>query len=57
MKNGKNPTKAQKIYLKEHRLNPDNWLITKNIPEEMLLVHRYTGSIRRILKQRKEYTE
>ncbi len=56
MKNGKKPTKAQKIYLKEHRLNPDNWLIAKNTPEEMLLVHRYTDSIRRIPKQRKEDT-
>ncbi len=56
MKNGKNPTKAQKKYLKGCGLNPDNWLIVKNTPEEMLLVHRYTSSTRRISK-RKEYAE
>ncbi len=56
MKNGKNPTKAQKIYLKGYGLNPDNWLIVKNTPEEMQLVHRYTSTTRRIVK-RKEYTE
>lgn len=56
MKNGKNPTKAQKQFLREHRFNPDNWLIVKNTPEEMLLVHRYTSSTRRINK-RKEYAE
>ena len=57
MKHGKKPTKAQKIILKEHRLNPDNWLIVKNTPEEMLVVHRYTVTARSIRIKHKEDTE
>ncbi|MGA4718837.1 DUF6906 family protein [Fictibacillus nanhaiensis] len=44
MKNGKRPNRSQKDIIKFNGLNPDNWLITKNLPEEMHLVHRETGS-------------
>lgn len=54
MKHGKKPTKAQKIILKEHHLNPDNWLIVKNTPTEMLVVHRYTNATRSIRLKRDE---
>lgn len=57
MKHGKKPTKAQKIILKERHLNPDNWLIVKNTPEEMLVVHRYTSVTRSIRLKRKEESE
>ena len=57
MKHGRKPTKAQKIILKERRLNPDNWLIVKNTPEEMLVVHRYTSTIRNIRIKPMEETE
>ena len=52
MKNGKNPPLAQKKLIAEHKLNPQNWLIVKNLPEEMHLMHRYTGRLR-ILKVRR----
>ena len=48
MKHGKKPTRAQKILLKEHHLNPDNWLIVKHTTEELLVVHRYTSTTRSI---------
>lgn len=54
MKNGKKPTKAQRIYLKEHRLNPDNWLIYKNTSTEMRLIHRYANTTRVVMKERKD---
>lgn len=57
MKHGKKPTKAQKIILKERHMNPDNWLIVKNTPEEMLVVHRYTSATRSIRLKRKEESE
>lgn len=57
MKHGKKPTKAQKIILKERHLNPDNWLIVKNTPEEMVVVHRYTSATRSIRLKRKEESE
>ncbi|MFJ8529942.1 DUF6906 family protein [Bacillus sp. NPDC094106] len=49
MKNGKNPTKREKIQIKLNNLNnlnnlnPDNWLIYKKVEGELHLVHRYTN--------------
>ncbi len=49
MKNGKKPTLKQKIILKEARLNPDNWLVVKNLPGQMVLVNRDTGRLKNLL--------
>lgn len=49
MKNGKRPTKNQKIAMKNAGLNADNWLVSKNITDELHLVHRNTGNKRVIL--------
>lgn len=47
MKNGKRPTRQQKIRLKGLGLNPENWLIVKNKPGgELEIVHRYTNRTR-----------
>lgn len=54
MKNGKKPTKSQKIFLKEKGLNPDEWLIYKNTSTEMQLVHRYASTTRTVTKERKD---
>lgn len=40
MKNGKKPTLAQKKFLKGKGLVPDNWLIVKDKPEELVIVSR-----------------
>ncbi|MFI8707111.1 DUF6906 family protein [Bacillus sp. NPDC077411] len=42
MKNGKKPTKREKIHIKSYNLNPDNWLIYKKVDGELHLVHRNT---------------
>jgi hypothetical protein len=44
MKQGKNPTRRQKIIIKEAGLNPENWLVCKSLPERLVLTHRYTGT-------------
>lgn len=45
---GKNPTREQKIKLKAvYGLNPDNWLIQKNTPSLLQVVHRHTGTVRK----------
>ncbi|MEK4675613.1 hypothetical protein LW858_25195 [Bacillus cereus] len=43
MKNGKKPTKREKIHIKSYNLNPDSWLIFKKVNNELHLVHRYTN--------------
>ena len=54
MKNGKNPTLAQKKALKVAGLNPENWLISKDTPEIMVIIHRISGKSRTV---RKEWTK
>lgn len=50
MKQGKKPTRKQKIAIKEARLNPDNWLVVKDLSHlnTLEIVHRNTGTIRKI---------
>lgn len=54
MKHGKAPTKAQKIFLKSYRLDPCNWLIVQNTDKEMTIMHRHTGTIRKIPKEKRQ---
>lgn len=49
MKNGKRPTKRQKLLMSRAGLNPENWLVVKNPPGTLYLVHRVSGS-ERVLK-------
>lgn len=49
MKNGKCPTVAQKKFMTSWNLNPADWLVVKDTPEEMHLVHRHSGSTTRVL--------
>jgi hypothetical protein len=49
MKSGKKPTKKQSQHIQACGLNPRNWLIVKNQNEQMLLVHRETGTTKKIM--------
>ena len=40
MTNGKRPTLQQKLIMKSHGLEPDNWLVVKNTTEYMEVVSR-----------------
>lgn len=40
MKHGKNPTREQKKLLQKWKLDPAMWLVVKDTPERMELVHR-----------------
>lgn len=50
MKHGKRPTVAQKKLITQWGLNYSNWLIVKDTPAEMVIVHRLSGKQRRIDK-------
>ena len=51
MKNGKKPTRNQRMFIRSKRLNPENWLVVKDTPSEMVLVHRHFDSnVRKIRK-------
>lgn len=40
MKNGKAPTREQKIMMKAHGLVPENWLVVKNYSDSLEVVSR-----------------
>lgn len=49
MKHGKRPSVRQCDLMKSWRLNPADWLVVKDTPDEMWLVHRYCPSTTRII--------
>lgn len=42
MKHGLKPTRKQMALIKKRGLNQNNWLITKNLPDELHIMHRET---------------
>ena len=49
MKHGKKPTREQKKLMQKWKLDPAVWLVTKDTPEKMELVHRYSDKTTRII--------
>ncbi len=49
MKQGKNPTVRQMKLMQEWRLNPENWLVVKDTPKQMEIVHRHHPSTKRVI--------
>lgn len=46
MKHGKKPTLKQKKELTKHKLNPENWLVVKDTPEQLKVINRNSGKTR-----------
>lgn len=40
MKHGRKPTAAQRTLLQKRRLDPAVWLVVKDLPDRLELVHR-----------------
>lgn len=49
MKNGKKPTVAQCKLMQKWRLDPSVWLVVKDTPNEMLIVHRHSDKTTRVI--------
>ena len=49
MKNGKRPTRAQMKLMVKRRLDPTMWLVVKDTPERMELVHRHFDKTRKVI--------
>lgn len=47
MKHGKRPTVRQCELMRQWKLDPAVWLVTKDTPEYMELVHRYSDKTKR----------
>lgn len=48
MKQGKRPTKRQKIEIKANGLNAENWLVERDLPDVMVIINRHSGKFRAI---------
>ena len=49
MKKLKKPTREQRKLIQSMRLNPDNWMIERDTPEKMVLVHKHFDNKTRII--------
>lgn len=50
MKHGKKPTVRQCELMRKWKLNPENWLVSKDTPEYMEVRHRLTDTVKRVPK-------
>jgi len=50
MKHGKRPTVKQCQLMQMHRLNSNNWLVVKDTPRSMTIIHRQSLRTREIRK-------
>ena len=48
MKNGKRPTKAHKEVMAAANLDPQEWLVVKNLPHKLEVVSKETGEIKEL---------
>ena len=51
MKNGKNPTLAQRKLMQKWKLDSSMWLVVKDTPTEMHLVHRHFEKTKKIIRK------
>ena len=51
MKHGTKPTVRQAKILQAKKLKPGDWLIERETPEKIVVVHRYGKAVREIPKQ------
>lgn len=49
MKHGKRPTVAQRKLMQSRRLDPGMWLVVKDTPEKMEIVHRLSDRTVRVI--------
>lgn len=49
MKHGKKPTREQCKLLQKWKLDPAVWLVTKDTPDRMELVHRHSDRTKKII--------
>ena len=45
-KRGRRPTRAQKMLLKRHNLDPANWLVMQDCPTCFKVLNRLSGNMR-----------
>lgn len=49
MKQLKKPTREQRKLIQSKRLNPDNWMIERDTPDQIVIVHRHFDHVKKII--------
>lgn len=49
MKQLKKPTRSQKMLLQKRKLNPADWMIERDTPEQLVIIHRRFDSKKKII--------
>lgn len=57
MKQLRKPTREQRKLIQSKRLNPDNWMIERDTPEKMVLVHKHFDNKKRIITKGAKYDD
>ena len=57
MKQLRKPTREQRKIIQSKRLNPDNWMIERDTPEKMVLVHKHFDGKKRIIPKGAKYDD
>lgn len=57
MKHGKKPTVSQRKLIASKNLDPAMWLVVKDMPDKMVLVHRYSDRTTRTIHKGVSYEE
>ncbi|GEM02925.1 hypothetical protein SAMN05421839_13916 [Halolactibacillus halophilus] len=50
MKHGKKPNRQQKLLMSKYKIDSSNWLVVKNLNDELVVSHRETGRLRTLDK-------
>lgn len=51
MKQLRKPTREQRKIIQSKRLNPENWMIERDTPEKLVLVHKHFYNNTRTIKK------
>ena len=49
MKHGKKPTAAQRKLMQKRKMDPATWLVIKDTPTEMVVVHRCSDNTTKVI--------
>jgi hypothetical protein len=51
MKHRKKPTAQQRKLIQQRKLNPADWMVERDTPEKIVLVHRHFDSVKREIQK------
>jgi hypothetical protein len=57
MKHGKKPTREQRKLIEQKRLKAEDWMVERDTPEKLVLVHRHFDSVKREIHKEQRYEE